>query len=107
MKHVGDKISYVRHPFARNSYYCLVLGGLCLVLAGVSMYLSVARAGQGAPVTGAFGFSSIAAALMGLRFGLLSFREKERNYTLAKIGSGICLILVIVWIIIVGIGFVK
>lgn len=107
MKHVGDKISYVRHPFARNSYYCLVLGIICLILAGVSMCLSVIRAGKGEPNAGAFGFSSIAAALMGLRFGMLSFREKERNYILAKIGTLICLVLLIMWIVIVMIGLMR
>ena len=79
MKYVGDKVSYVRNPFARNSYYCLVLAVLSLALAGTSMYLSVSQAGQGGLNTGALGFASIMAALMGLWYGLLSFREKERT----------------------------
>lgn len=101
MKQVGDKVSYVRHPFARSSYHCLVLAVLSLALAGASMYLSVSTAGQGGLNTGAFGFASIAAALMGVWYGLRSLREKERNYILAKIGLSICLVLMIVWIVII------
>ena len=52
MKYVGDKVSYVRNPFARNSYYCLGLAILSLGLGAGSMYLSVARAGQGGLNTG-------------------------------------------------------
>lgn len=107
MKHVGDKISYVRHPFARNSYYCLVLAVLSFLLGGVSMYLSVARAGQGNLNTGAYGFSSIVAAVVGLWFGLQAFGEKESNYILAKIGIIVCLVLLIVWLIIVITGFIR
>lgn len=107
MKQIGDKVSYVRNPFARNSYYCLVLAVVSLALAGASMYLSVTRAGQGGLNTGALGFSSIVAALMGMWYGLLSFAEKERNYILAKIGLSICLVLLIVWSVIVITGIVR
>ena len=53
MRQIGDKVSYVRNPFARNSYYCLTLAVLGLALGTASMYLSVARAGQGGLKTGA------------------------------------------------------
>lgn len=107
MKQIGDKVSYVRNPFARNSYYCLVLAVVSLALAGASMYLSVIRAGQGGLNTGALGFSSIVAAIMGMWYALLSFAEKERNYILAKIGLSICLVLLIVWSVIIITGFVR
>ena len=107
VKQIGDKVSYVRNPFARNSYYCLGLAVLSLGLGAGSMYLSVARAGQGGLNTGPFGFASIAAAFMGMWFGLLSFTEKERNYILAKIGISISLVLLIVWIVIIITGFVR
>ena len=81
MRQVGDKVSYVSNPFARNSYYCLN--------------------------TGAYGFSSLAAALMGLWYGVRSFMEKDRNYILAKIGISICVVLVIVWAVIIVTGIVR
>ena len=107
MKQIGDKVSYVRNPFARNSYYCLGLAILSLGLGAGSMYLSVARAGQGGLNTGAWGFASIMAALMGLWYGLLSFREKERNYILAKIGISIGLVLLIIWVVIIITGLMR
>lgn len=100
MKYVGDKVSYIRHPFAKNSYFSLGLGLVCMLLATGSMILSVRNAGQGGLITGALGFSSIAAAVMGIWFGLISFMEKEKNYILAKIGVGIALVVVIFWIMV-------
>ncbi|MCD7908621.1 MAG: hypothetical protein LUH04_13260 [Clostridium sp.] len=100
MKYVGDKVSYIRHPFAKNSYFSLVLGLVCMLLATISMILSVRSAGQGDLVTGALGFSSIAAAIMGIWFGLISFMEKEKNYILAKIGVGIALVVIIFWLMV-------
>ena len=70
MRQIGDKVSYVRNPFARNSYYCLTLAVLGLALGTASMCLSVTRAGQGGLNTGAYGFSSLVAALMGLWYGV-------------------------------------
>lgn len=107
LRQVGDKVSYVRNPFARNSYYCLVLAVLGLALGAASMYLSVAMAGQGGLNTGAYGFSSLAAALMGLWYGVRSFMEKDRNYILAKIGISISIVLVIVWAVIIITGIVR
>ena len=86
VKQIGDKVSYVRNLCKGQ----LLLPGLAVLSLGLgagSMYLSVARAGQGGLNTGAFGFASIAAAFMGMWFGLLSFTEKERNYILAKLVS--------------------
>ena len=53
------------------------------------------------------GFSSLAAALMGLWYGARSFMEKDRNYILAKIGISISVVLVIVWAVIIITGIVR
>ena len=37
MKYVGDKVSYIRHPFAKNSYFSLGLGLVCMLLATGTM----------------------------------------------------------------------
>lgn len=107
MKQIGNKVSYVKNPFAKNSFFCLWLGLVSLTLAAVTMYLSVSTGGNGALNTGAYGLSSILMALMGLWFGILSFSEKERNYILAKIGVGISLVLVILWGVIIITGFMR
>lgn len=107
MKQIGDKVSYVRNPFAKNSFYCLALALAGLGLGAASIYLSVSSAGQGGLNTGALGFSSLVSALMGLWFGVCSFAEKDRNYILAKIGLSISLVLVIVWCVIIITGIVR
>lgn len=66
MKYVGDKVSYIRHPFAKNSYFSLGLGLVCMLLATGTMIVSVRNAGQAGLITGALGFSSIVAAVMGI-----------------------------------------
>ena len=38
MRQIGDKVSYVRNPFARNSYYCLTLAVLGLALGTASFF---------------------------------------------------------------------
>lgn len=104
MKYVGNKVSYIRHPFARNSYWGLGLGAVSLGLTAVSMALSVRNGGQGGLITGALGFSGIAAALMGFWFSYLSFREKEKNYMLARVSIGICLVTAVFWLMIIIVG---
>ena len=37
LRQIGDKVSYVRNPFARNSYYCLTLAVLGLALGTASI----------------------------------------------------------------------
>lgn len=107
MKQIGNKVSYVRNPFAKNSYFSLGLGVVSLTLAAAAMYLSVSTGGNGELNAGAYGFSSILMAIMGLWFGILSFREKERNYILAKIGIGISLVLIILWGVVLITGFTR
>ena len=107
MRQIGNKVSYVKNPFAKNSYYSLGLGILSLALAAASMYLSVSQAGHGGLNTGAFGFSSMVAAVLGIWYGALSFMEKDRNYILARIGLGICGVLGIVWAVIIITGIFR
>lgn len=107
MKQVGKKVSYVREPFAKNSFYSLGISILSFGLAAASIYLSVSNAGQGGLNTGAFGFASMIAAILGIWYGILSFMEKDGKYILARIGIGISVVLVIVWAVILMIGFFR
>ena len=100
MKFSKNRISYVKNPVAKNSFPCLGLGA-------AAMYISVTLAGQGGLNTGALGFSSLVFALMSLWYGFLSFREKERNYILARIGASLGGVLVIVWLVIIITGIFR
>lgn len=106
MKQIGDKVSYLRNPLARRGFGCLGFGLAALALGGVSVYMSVSRAGQGGLNTGAYGFASIMACLAALWYGFLAFREKERNYILARIGTWMSLVLLILWTVIIITGII-
>lgn len=97
----------VKNPFAKNSFYCLGLGIASLLLGALSMYFSVKNAGQGGLNTGAYGFSSMAAAIMGLWYGILSFTEDDCNYILARIGMALEGIILLVWVIIIFTGIFR
>ncbi len=101
MKLIGNRISYLRNPFARHSFFCLGWAVLGAALAAASMYLSVRAGGQGGPNTGALGLSSVIAALVSVWYGLLSFAEREKNYLLARIGVAVGIVLLLAWAAIV------
>ena len=107
MRQIGNKVSYVKNPFAKNSFYCLGLEIASLLLGALSMYFSVKNAGQGGLNTGAYGFSSMAAAIMGLWYGILSFTEDDCNYILARIGMALEGIILLVWVIIIFTGIFR
>ena len=77
------------------------------VLGALSMYFSVRNAGQGGLNTGAYGFSSMAAAIMGLWYGILSFTEDDCNYILARIGMALEGIILLIWVIIIFTGIFR
>ena len=99
MKYVGNKISYVRHPFAIHGFFIFGLG-----LAAASIVLSVRGGGQGGMVIGALGFSSIAFGMMGLWYSFLAFREQEKNYIFARIGLGLLGVVMICWVMVLIVG---
>ena len=100
MRQIGNKVSYVKNPLAKNSFYCLGLGIVSLLLGALSMYFSVRNAG-------AYGFSSMAAAIMGLWYGILSFTEDDCNYILARIGMALEGIILLIWVIIIFTGIFR
>ena len=75
------KVSYIRKPFARRSF--MALG---LAVAAVC-------------------FCSFLIAIVSLIYGALSFFEKEKKYILSKIGMAVSGFLVIVWAVLIIIGF--
>lgn len=100
-----NRISYIKKPMAEHSFMCLLLSavGLALFLAGMAWAI---RSQGNAPLgAAAVCFSSLLFSCFGVRYGYLSFREKEKNYILAKIGTAAGGILVILWFVMALIGF--
>ncbi len=82
-RQTDNRISYIRKPMAEHGY-------LCLGLAGVGP-LSMC-------------FSSILFSVASLMYGWKSFKEEEKNYIFAKIGTILSGLLVIWWIVTILIG---
>lgn len=59
VKYVGDKVSYIRHPFAKNSYFSLGLGLVCMLLATGTMIVSVRNAGRPVSLPGRWDFPAL------------------------------------------------
>ena len=106
MRQIGNKVSYVKIPLQRTVSSFNVWES-SLLLGALSMYFSVKNAGQGGLNTGAYGFSSMAAAIMGLWYGILSFTEDDCNYILARIGTALEGIILLVWVIIIFTGIFR
>lgn len=101
----NNKISYIKKPMAAQSYMCAVLAAIGLLLFIIGMGIGIVTQGNIPPGGVAVCFSSIIFSSVGLRYGYLSMREKEKNYILAKIGICVCGILDILWLVMILIGF--
>lgn len=105
MAQVNDnRISYIKKPMADHSYMCLILSAVGLVLFLTGMGLAVRSQGEVGLGVAAVCFSSLLFSVSGVRYGYLSFKEKEKNYILAKAGTVLGGILVILWFVMMLIG---
>jgi len=101
VERIGNKVSYIKKPFAKASLVAAGLAVVSLMLGAASIAFSYYTQGNVPLSVAALGFCSILTALASLIYGILSFFEKEKNYLLAKIslfGAGA---LIFVWVIIV------
>lgn len=101
---VTNRVSYVKKPFAQNSLFCIGLAVVAVAFLTVGLVGAVRTQGQAALHVGAFGLCSLLVSLVAVWYGIRSFREKDKNYILARIGSGIGVALILVWIIMIIIG---
>ena len=106
-RQTDNRISYIRKPMAEHSFLCIGLAAVGLILGTAGIALSV-RA-QGNTPLGAVSvcFSSLLFSIVSLIYGRKSFQEKEKNYILAKIGTAAGGILVILWLVMIMIGFKR
>lgn len=101
----NNKVSYVRKKFAKRSIICMGLMICALGLFLISLSLATNSQGQAGLNAGALGFCSLLLSLVGIWYGVRSFSEKEKNCFLARAGIGIGGILVIIWVVLIIIGF--
>ena len=91
-RQTDNRISYIRKPMAEHGYLCMGLAGVGLLLCVAGMVFSVRS--QGNTPVGA----------LSLMYGWKSFKEEEKNYIFAKIGTILSGLLVIWWIVTILIG---
>lgn len=98
------KVSYIRKPLAKHSKWSLGLSAAGLILFAGTMYITVKEQGQSGMYAGALGFSSMVFSILGLWYSVHAFREKEKNYILARISLPVSGILVFAWLVMIMIG---
>ena len=104
MKRIGNKVSYIRKPLAKNSFVSAGLSAASVILAAAAVGLSYMSQGN-APLTAAApGVSRILAGGSATALRGFSFFEKEKNYLLAKISLTAAGVMVFIWLIIIALG---
>ena len=96
MERIGNKVSYIKKPLAKNSF---VAAGL--VAAALLFYAAIGFSyhtqGNAPLAAAALGFCSIITAVSSVVYGIFAMMEKEKNYILAKIFLAAAGILLLVW----------
>ena len=95
MERIGNKVSYIKKPLAKNSF---VAAGLVAVLFyAAAIVFSYHTQGNAPLAAAALGFCSIITAVSSVVYGIFAMMEKEKNYILAKICLAAAGILLLVW----------
>mgnify|MGYP003106432897 CR=1 FL=1 len=76
MERIGNKVSYIKKPFAKNSFVAAGLAAAALVFYAAAISFSVV-------------------------YGVFAMMEKEKNYLLAKISLAAAGILLLVWVLMI------
>lgn len=98
------RVSYVRKPFAKNSFFCIGLSLAAFFLFAAGLWQAVKAQGQAGLHVAAMGFCSLLVAGFSIWYGRLSMLEKEKNYILARIGAVISAVLILIWLVMIIIG---
>lgn len=98
MEHQG-KVSYIKKPFAKRSLYSvgLILPALVCMVLGIRS--AVVTKGEIPVNMAAVCLASFIWSFAGFLYGVSSFREKEKNYLLSKIGTVVNCLMVIIWVV--------
>ena len=95
MERIGNKVSYIKKPFAKNSL------AAALVFYAAAISFSYYTQGNAPLAAAALGFCSIIIAVSSVVYGVFAMMEKEKNYLLAKISLAAAGILLLVWVLMI------
>ena len=96
MERIGNKVSYIKKPLAKNSF---VAAALLFYAAAIG--LSYHTQGNAPLAAAALGFCSIIIAVSAVVYSAFAMMEKEKNYLLAKISLAAAGILLFVWVLMI------
>ena len=92
MERIGNKVSYIKKPLAKNSFVAAAL-----LFYAAAIVFSYHTQGNAPLAAAALGFCSIITAVSSVVYGIFAMMEKEKNYILAKICLAAAGILLLVW----------
>lgn len=101
MERIGNKVSYIKKPFAKSSFPSALLAAAALCFMTISLWLAYKTQGNASLFAAALGFCSIVTAAASLIYGILALLEKEKNYRIAKVSTAIAGIEILIWLIII------
>lgn len=104
-KQTDNRISYIKKPMAENSIPCIILSVVGLILCIIGLTISIRSQGETPLGAVSVCFSSLLLSGASVLYGRKAFKEKEKNYILAKIGTVAGGIVVILWFVLIMIGF--
>lgn len=100
------RISYIKKPFSRKSFFSLGFMAVSAAAFVMSVGLSVRDQGNGGVNIAAWGLTSMIFSVVAIGYGVSSFLEKEMNYILSKISMIISGILLVFWICMILVGLI-
>ena len=102
MERIGNKVSYIKKPFAKNSFVAAGLAAAALVFYAAAISFSYYTQGNAPLAAAALGFCSIIIAVSSVVYGVFAMMEKEKNYlSQAKISLAAAGILLLVWVLMI------
>ena len=97
MERIGNKVSYIKKPLAKNSFVAAGLVAAALLFYAAAIGFSYHTQGNAPLAAAALGYCSIIIAVSSVVYGVFAMMEKEKNYLLAKISLAAAGILLLVW----------
>lgn len=98
MERIGNKVSYIKKPLARNSLVAAGLSAAALIFAAAAVGLAYYAQGNAPLPAAALGFCSILTAASSVAYGIFALFEKKKNYLLAKVCLGADGLLLLAWL---------
>ena len=101
MERIGNKVSYIKKPFAKNSFVAAGLAAAALLFYSAAICHCYKNQGKAPHEAAALGFCSIIIAVSAVVYSAFAMMEKEKNYLLAKISLAAAGILLFVWVLMI------